>query len=92
MISVIFNLDGNPHEIIIKDTKYYVKELYGCEKFKNTIVTVSLNIAKGVSNGQYAYSAGIYLWELKLTYLASLPYLNRLISKQPNGINFMEVS
>eukprot|EP00347_Sterkiella_histriomuscorum_P018985 403343410 len=39
MITVIFNLDGNPHEIIIKDTKYYVKELYGCEKFKNTIVT-----------------------------------------------------
>ncbi len=40
MITVIFNLDGNPHEIIIKDTKYYVKELYGCEKYKNSIVTV----------------------------------------------------
>jgi len=35
MISIIFRLDGNPHEIIIKDTKYYVKELYSADK-KNT--------------------------------------------------------
>ena len=25
-------MDGQPHEIIIKDTKYYVKELYSVEK------------------------------------------------------------
>ena len=31
-ISVIFRLDGKPHEIIIKDTKYYVKEIYSGEK------------------------------------------------------------
>ena len=31
-ISVIFRLDGEPHEIIIKDTKYYVKEIYSGEK------------------------------------------------------------
>ena len=40
MITLIFNLDGNPHEIIIKDTKYYVKEIYGCEKHKNSLITV----------------------------------------------------
>ena len=34
-ISVVFHLDGNPHEIIIKDTKYYVKELYSADK-RNT--------------------------------------------------------
>ena len=43
MITVIFNLDGSPHELIIKDTKYYVKELYSCEKHKNTILTVLLS-------------------------------------------------
>ena len=32
MISIIFRLDGNPHEVIIKDTKYYVKELYSADK------------------------------------------------------------
>ena len=31
-ISVIFRLDAEPHEIIIKDTKYYVKEIYSGEK------------------------------------------------------------
>lgn len=31
-ITVIFRLDGKPHEIIIKDTKYYVKEIYSGEK------------------------------------------------------------
>ena len=35
MITVVFQLDGNPHEIIIKDTKYYVKELYSADK-RNT--------------------------------------------------------
>ena len=34
-ISVVFRLDGQPHEIIIKDTKYYVKELYSSDK-RNT--------------------------------------------------------
>lgn len=31
-ISVIFKIDGNPHEIIIKETKYFVKELYSANK------------------------------------------------------------
>ena len=31
-ISVVYRLDGQPHEIIIKDTKYYVKEIYSGEK------------------------------------------------------------
>ena len=34
-ITVVFRLDGQPHEIIIKDTKYYVKELYSADK-RNT--------------------------------------------------------
>jgi hypothetical protein len=34
-ISVIYKLDGNPHEVIIKETKYFVKELYSADK-KNT--------------------------------------------------------
>ena len=42
MITVIFRLDGDPHELIIKDTKYYVKELYACDKHKNSIITVRL--------------------------------------------------
>ena len=39
-ISVIYRLDGQPHEIIIKDTKYYVKEIYSGEKgpLKGTVV------------------------------------------------------
>ena len=41
MITVIYHLDGNPHEITIKDTKYFVKEIYACEKHKNAIITVS---------------------------------------------------
>jgi len=41
MITVVFRLDDKPHEIIIKDTKYFVKEIYACEKHKNTILTVS---------------------------------------------------
>lgn len=39
MISVIFRLDGNPHEVIIKDTKYYVKELYSADKRKTEQLT-----------------------------------------------------
>ena len=35
LITVVFQLDGNPHEIIIRDTKYYVKELYSADK-RNT--------------------------------------------------------
>ncbi len=42
MITIIYHLDGNPHEIIIKDTKYFVKEIYSCEKHKNSIITVSM--------------------------------------------------
>ena len=32
MITVVFKLDGSPHEIIIKDTKYFVNELYSVDK------------------------------------------------------------
>ena len=42
MITVVYHLDGNPHEITIKDTKYFVKEIYACEKHKNSIITVSV--------------------------------------------------
>lgn len=31
-ITVIYRLDGNPHEVIIKETKYFVKELYSANK------------------------------------------------------------
>ncbi len=41
MISVVFKLDGNPHEITIKDTKYYVKELHSAGKYKTAQLTVS---------------------------------------------------
>lgn len=37
-ISVIYRLDGQPHEIIIKDTKYYVKEIYSGEKRNHGMV------------------------------------------------------
>jgi hypothetical protein len=38
---IIFRLDGQPHEIIIKDTKYYVKELYSADKRNTTQLDVS---------------------------------------------------
>lgn len=41
MISVVYRLDGQPHEVTIKDTKYFVKEIYACEKHKNNIITVN---------------------------------------------------
>ena len=41
LITVVFQLDGNPHEIIIKDTKYYVKELYSADKRNTTQLAVS---------------------------------------------------
>ena len=34
-ISVTYRLDGSPHEVVIKETKYFVKELYSPDK-KNT--------------------------------------------------------
>ncbi len=40
-ISVIFRLDGAPHEVIIKDTKYYVKELYSSDKRNTQQLSVS---------------------------------------------------
>ena len=40
----MFQLDGNPHEIIIKDTKYYVKELYSADKRNTTQLAVSVRI------------------------------------------------
>ena len=45
LITVIFRLDGDPHEVIIKDTKYYVKELYTGEKHKNYQLTVIYSFA-----------------------------------------------
>ena len=44
IIEIIFHIDGDPHEIIIKDTKYYVKELYSCEKHRSNILTVLNNL------------------------------------------------
>ena len=41
LITIVFRLDGNPHEIIIKDTKYYVKELYSADKRNTTQLQVS---------------------------------------------------
>ena len=40
----MFRLDGQPHEIIIKDTKYYVKELYSADKRNTTQLAVSQNL------------------------------------------------
>jgi hypothetical protein len=31
LIQVVYRLDGEPHEIVIKDTKYYVKEIYSAD-------------------------------------------------------------
>jgi hypothetical protein len=44
----VYRLDGNPHEVTIKDTKYFVKELYACEKHKNAIITVRQTISHDV--------------------------------------------
>ena len=41
LITVVFNLDGNPHEIIIRDTKYYVKEIYSADKRNTQQLSVS---------------------------------------------------
>ena len=43
LITVVFQLDGNPHEIIIKDTKYYVKEIYSADKRNTLQLAVSAN-------------------------------------------------
>lgn len=40
-IIVLFRLDGQPHEVIIKETKYYVKELFSADKKKAEQLTVS---------------------------------------------------
>lgn len=32
LISLTFKLDGSPHEIVIKDTKYFVKEIFSADK------------------------------------------------------------
>jgi hypothetical protein len=70
MISIVFHLDGNPHEIIIKDTKYFVKEIYSCDKHKNTILTVT-NI--DYTSLTISYRLGIYLLVLRLTYSVNQP-------------------
>ncbi len=41
---IVFRLDGQPHEIIIKDTKYYVKELYSADKRNTTQLAVSYRL------------------------------------------------
>jgi len=42
MISIVFHLDGQPHEVVIKDTKYFVKELFaGDRKGKGAPLTVT---------------------------------------------------
>lgn len=40
-LTVIYRLDGNPHEVIIKETKYFVKELYSANKNVTNQLTVS---------------------------------------------------
>lgn len=64
MISIIFHLDGNPHEIIIKDTKYYVKEIYSADKRSTQQLTVSDYLLNNST------SVGISMWAPKLTCLA----------------------
>ena len=70
MITVIYHLDGNPHEITIKDTKYFVKEIYASEKHKNAIITVS---HLHVLSQPRVCSAGTYSWAARLTYSGSRP-------------------
>lgn len=41
-ITVIYRLDGQPHEIIIQSTKYYIKELFSADKKKTAQLMVSL--------------------------------------------------
>ena len=63
MINVVYRLDGNPHEVTIKDTKYFVKELYACEKHKGQIITVR------ITNYIYIFqSAGTCSSDQRLTY------------------------
>ena len=64
MITVVYRLDGNPHEVTIKDTKYFVKELYACEKHKGQIITVSVIIF----NLSIFKSVGIFLSEQRLIF------------------------
>ena len=68
MITVIYHLDGNPHEITIKDTKYFVKEIYASEKHKNAIITVSHDVPY-----HSLCSAGTYSWGARLTYSGNRP-------------------
>ena len=70
MITVIYHLDGNPHEITIKDTKYFVKEIYASEKHKNAIITVSHH---RVLSQPRVCSAGTYSWGARLTYSGNRP-------------------
>ena len=70
MITVVYRLDGNPHEVTIKDTKYFVKELYACEKHKGQIITVRSRELQCFDNS-FLISAGISSWELRSTFSAS---------------------
>ena len=70
MITVIYHLDGNPHEITIKDTKYFVKEIYAYEKHKNAIITVSHH---RVLSQPHVCSAGTSLSGARLTYSGNRP-------------------
>ena len=62
----MFQLDGNPHEIIIKDTKYYVKEIYSADK-RNTL-QLAVNCIKSILTvslvlGSLCWSLGWYFWK-----------------------------
>ena len=61
LITVVFQLDGNPHEIIIKDTKYYVKEIYSADK-RNTLQlavrSTDFELTFSIVLGSFCWSSG----------------------------------
>jgi len=74
MISIIFRLDGNPHEIIIKDTKYYVKELYSADKKNTSQLSVSLLSISCLLTMICVGSAGTCSLAHKWTFSAKTPF------------------
>ena len=40
-ITVIYRLDDQPHEVVIKETKYFIKELFSADKRKQDPLRVS---------------------------------------------------
>ena len=61
-ISVIYRLDGQPHEVIIKETKYFVKELYSANKNITNQLNVSVFIVCDIK-----YSVGICMLGVRWT-------------------------